>query len=204
MFSWVSISLKDGLGIASVLLSLFQYGPLIYLTYKGQKRPHFFTRLIWALMFGITFAAQYTEKGGAGSWATAFSCLCCLVIALVSLKGGLDYITRLDCFSLVVGLAAIALWGMTQSPLLAVLLATGADMVGYIPTFRKTWHAPQDEVASSFAFGTGKQLLSLAALEHYSLTTVLYPACVSVANILLVIVILGRQRQGSALPSQRG
>jgi len=81
------LSQKNLLGIVSVVICLFQYGPLLVLTLRGKKKPHVYTRFIWALTFGIAYAAQMASHGGAGSWANGVSGLFCVAIALAAMRG---------------------------------------------------------------------------------------------------------------------
>jgi len=89
---------------------------------------------------------------------------------------------------------AIPVWIATKDPLWAVVLVTAIDLIGYIPTFRKSWNHPRDELAASFSIGCIKHLMSIAALESYTMTTVLYSASLVVANSALVVLLLWRRR----------
>ena len=184
---------KDLIGGITIFICLIQYGPLIYLTLIGKKKPHFYSRLIWAIMFGITSLAQYTDNGGAGSWANGISGACCMMIALAALRNGNSYITKSDRISLGAAATAILLWLLTKNALWAVVLATTIDCIGYIPTFRKSWQNPHDEMISSFILGCVKQAISLFALENYSLITLFFPLVMTTVDIAHILVLFSRR-----------
>jgi len=184
---------KDFLGLFSVAICCCQYIPLIYLTLRGRKRRHILSRLTWALAFGVTSLAQYLDAGGAGSWPNAFSALCSIAIALAAMRGGTAYITRSDWIFFIAALTAIPIWIVTKNPLAAVIWATIIDVAGYIPTFRKVWHYPYDEMAFAGVMSASKLALGLCALENYTLTTVLFPASGFIMEIIFLMIVLGRR-----------
>ena len=154
---------------------LHQYVPLLIATLRRRKQPHAFSRLIWGLCLGIVGLGQFTAGGGSGAWPTLASCAFCLAIGLAALRSGRTYITPSDWFFLIGALLAIPVWLLTHDPLLAVIWATVIDVLGYAPSFRKSWHRPQDEMVSSFVLGCVKAMLGITALEAYSWTTLITP-----------------------------
>ena len=68
-------------------------------------------------------------------------------------------------------------WILTQDPILTVVLATAVDMLGALPTIRKTWRSPTSESQLSWIFTILKHVSSLLAIASLSITTVIFPAC---------------------------
>ncbi|MBL8020694.1 MAG: hypothetical protein JNM27_13570 [Leptospirales bacterium] len=188
-------SFKEAIGAGSILIALIQYVPYSWLIYRGVIRPHAFSRLIWGLVAGIAFMAQFLEGGGAGSWATGVTSFACFIAMALSLRLGDRNITRGDWIALVFALSAIPLWRLTNEPLYSVLLVTLIDGAGYYPAARKAWNHPHHEMAYAFTLGWLKGVAALFALERYTITTTLYPAFLVFADGLFVAMLLIRRNQ---------
>ncbi|MCC6414309.1 MAG: hypothetical protein IT582_00140 [Opitutaceae bacterium] len=61
-------------------------------------------------------------------------------------------------------------------PLWTVSVLTTIDLLGSGPTFRSAWRNPHEERMGFYAPATLRNGLVILALEHHSLTTVLFPA----------------------------
>ncbi len=182
-------------GGAAVISGIAQYLPYIRDILRRKTHPHAFSWFIWGLPCGIIFIAQLSRGAGAGTWATGITTILCTVIFILSLFYGEKEITRLDWAGLLLALASIVLWIITRDPLDAVILITFADILGFVPTLRKSVDKPHEETLSSYMAGSVKWLLSLAALGSYSLTTCLYPVAMLVANTLFAGMLAHRRKR---------
>ena len=100
------------------------------------------------------------------------------------------------CF-FIAAFTSLPLWFFTHDPLWAVLVLTTVDLLGFGPTLRKAYHHPNEEGASLFAIYAFRNLLVLGALEHYSLTTILFPAAIAAACLGVVLLIIYRRGRGN-------
>ena len=66
---------------------------------------------------------------------------------------------------------------------------------------RKTWHQPWSESLTFMLLFGMRNYLVLFALEHYSLTTVLFPAATAVALSATVAMIVWRRNRLSSTQS---
>jgi len=82
---------------------------------------------------------------------------------------------------------------MTNSALNAVILLSIIDTLGFIPTFKKTYHSPYEEQLSFFILMIIKEFFAVSALEEYSLTTLLFPIVLSSSTIIFVLMVYGRR-----------
>lgn len=180
--SMAGISGAEIFGLLSVGMMLCSRGTYFVSIFQGKTRPHAFSWLIWGTISSIGFAAQFMEGAGAGSWARGFGAATCFLLIFVSLFKGERHITRGDWVTLAVALTAIPLWVLTKTPVWSVILVCAIDTVGYIPTIRKSWLKPREESALSYAFSCCGALFSLLAVEHYTLSTWLYPAVLVATN----------------------
>jgi hypothetical protein len=182
-------------GILSSTIAVVSMFPYIYKTYKGINRPHIFSWIIWSVLTGIAFAVQYTSHAGPGAWATGFTGLNCLIIVILSVKNGEKNITCFDWFTFIAALLSIPIWLVTDSPALAAIWVVIIDGLGYVPTIRKTWHKPHEEMALTHGLQNIKHLCSILAMQSLSVATTLYPVALFGFNAVLVLVILLRRKR---------
>lgn len=188
-------SIAAGIGFAATL-------PYIRSVWKGATRPHIITWLIWGIATTVIFAAQWVDDGGAGSWATGIGGVLAFFIAgLAWYRGGDQSVRPREWYLLAVVLVALPLWYVSEDALLAVALITMIDLIAYLPTFRKSYHKPHEERIFLFAVMLLRNLFSLYALEHYSATTMLFPALTGMANVVLIAMILACRRRDAAIMS---
>ena len=69
------------------------------------------------------------------------------------------------------------------------------------PTIRKSYNHPYSESLLFFALFTARNFIVIIALENYSVTTVLFPAVIAVACMLLMGMIAYRRRVLAAVQS---
>lgn len=103
-------------------------------------------------------------------------------------------ITLKDWLFFSIAMSALPVWHLMSDPLWAVIILTVVDLFGFIPTARKVYHAPYSEPLLFIALFLIRNLLVIFALEHYSLTTVLFPTVIAVACLLLITLMLARPR----------
>jgi len=185
----------ETLGIFSVLMMLCSRVNYFNAIFRGSTRPHAFSWLIWAVISSIGFMAQMTEGSGAGSWACGFGSFGCYVIFIIALFKGERNIQRNDWIILGVALSAIPLWVMTKTPVWSVVLVCIIDTLGYFPTLRKSWAKPYEESAGAYILLSLCHLFALLAIEHYTISTWLYPAVLVLSNSFTATFLVLRRRR---------
>jgi len=160
---------------------------------KGQTRPHVFSWLIWALLAAIGTAIQLT----AGSWGSALSLAVggsiSATIFVLGLRQGDHDISRSDWLALAGAVAAVPLWVVTANPFWAAALITAINFMASFPTFRKAWVRPEEENLRSFAIFSIISLVRTMAVSPFTFVVALYPAAITVFNMLVVLIILARR-----------
>lgn len=130
------------------------------------------------------------------AWPIGVSGIITFYIAFLAyLKRGDTHITPSDWAFFTAALAALPIWFLTADPLWAVVVLTAVDLVGFGPTVRLSYHRPQQESALFFGLAALRNLLVVLALEHYSVTTTLFPAAVGAACLMLCGMLLWRRRK---------
>lgn len=192
------------LGVIAVIISFISYIPYSLDIYRGQTKPHVFSWLIWGILMIIGFVAQVVSNAGAGSMMMGVGALQCLLIFILTLRNGDRDINKFDKGCLAVALAAVLIWVVTSNPLYSVILVTGIDSIGYLPTFRKVFHRPYGETAITWFLLGLSWIFSIIALRDYTFVNVLYPATVMVMNWSVLAILLARRRSSRAAAQSPG
>ncbi len=195
---------KEWLSGIAILLTLIGFLPYIVSIRRGRTKPHVFSWIIWGSTTFVVFLAQLADRGGAGAWPIGVSGLITLYIAWLAWLHKSDLqITRSDRWFFAAAMSALPLWYLTDDPLYAVLILTTVDLTGFVPTLRKAYAFPRQEHLTFFAIMAARNAVAVTALEHYSLTTVLFPAATGLACVALILTVRVRRRAPGDGPNAR-
>lgn len=178
----------------AIIIGEAAFIPYIVDVWKKKTKPNLFTWLIWAITQGTATAGLIFGGGGIGSIPMILSVGSTLLVIALSIRSGSKNIHKSDVFIFLVALSAIFVWWQLDNPLIAVLMVSGIDGIGYIPTFRKSYRKPWTETAGSWTAFAVADAFAILALENYNLLTVSYLATIATANLLLAIYLFARRR----------
>ncbi len=188
------MAIKEILSSVAIAITFIAFIPYIRSILQGKTKPHYFSWIIWASVTFIVFLAQLSDKGGAGAWPIGVSGIITLYVAILAYsKKSNIVITKKDWLFLIVALTSLPFWYFTSNPLWAVIILTTVDLIGFAPTFRKAYHYPYEEQLTFFILMAIRNLIAIIALEHYSLTTILFPAATALACLLLIQMVIIRR-----------
>ena len=143
----MDFNIKLIFSVIAIVLAIIGFVPYIALILRGQVKPHVFSWVIWGITTTIIFFAQLEAEGGVGAWPIGLSGFVTIFIAILAyIKRGDATISKLDWGFLIVALASLPLWYITNDPLWTVVILTTVDMIGFGPTFRKAYHRPLKKV----------------------------------------------------------
>lgn len=182
------------LGTVSFLIPIIGIVPYIVNIVKGKTVAHVYTWLIWAILQTIALVAQVKNGAGFGAAYGLAGVLVCYSVMFLSLKNGLKHIKKFDTFCLILALASMIVYVGLKNPLLAVIMATSTNFIGFLPTLRKTFVDPKSETISAYLSGGIGALLSILALQNYSLINSLYLINIIVTDAMLVGIILFKKK----------
>ncbi|MFZ5593343.1 MAG: hypothetical protein ACOY4D_03620 [Pseudomonadota bacterium] len=186
---------KEILSAIAIALTFAAFVPYIRAIMSGTTKPHVFSWVIWGATTFVVFLAQLEGKGGAGAWPIGVSGVITLLIAILAYAKRADItITSTDWVFLASALSSLPLWYFTSDPLWAVVILTIVDVLGFGPTVRKAYGYPHSESLLFYGMFSIRNLLVIAALEEYSVTTVLFPAVIAAACMLLMTMITYRRQ----------
>jgi hypothetical protein len=178
--------------IGTLILSLIS--PIFYtksmLAHKAA--PHRVTRLIVWLAAIAGLIGVFGSTNVAGIIFAAIFLARASYLLIMSLIYGVGGASRLDKSCLVIGALALVIYAITGSGLLAISLGILADLIGYIPTFVKTWHKPQSEDPTFFIIEGIASLFGVIAIWELRVD-ILFPIYF-VACSGFVVVLIYRQR----------
>lgn len=161
---------------------------------QHKTKPHAYTWLIWCITQGTAVAAIWYGNGGWGAWALIVSTIFVALVFLLSLRYGTRNITRSDTAILFFALLAIVVWWQLDNPYLAVAMVSIIDVIGYIPSWRKSISAPWSEAVSSWIASPVGYIFAMLALMEYNFLTLTYPVLLVLANLILVTICLYYRR----------
>jgi hypothetical protein len=188
------LNIREIFNAAAIVLTFVAFVPYIISTRNGKTKPHVFSWVIWGIATVIVFFAQLADGAGIGAWSIGISGLLTLYIAYLAYRRRADSsVTKIDWVFFILALISLPLWYWTRDPFWAVVILTTVDTLGFAPTFRKAYHAPYDELLLLYVVMTIRNLVSIPALEHYSWTTVLFPAVLSLTCALFIVMVMVRR-----------
>ncbi len=90
---------------------------------------------------------------------------------------------------------SLLVWIFAHQADAAIILVTTADMLGFVPTVRKSWAKPYQETLFLYALTAFRFALAIYALQHYNLVTLLYPLTWMIANASFSLFLIIRRKQ---------
>ena len=168
--------------------------PYVADTFRGKTKPHLYTWLIWSVTGCIATAAYMYGQGGYPAITSAIGTVFCIFVFLISFKFGTKDITLSDTVALVTAGVAVFMWLVLDNPLASALLGVSIDLIGYWPTFRKTYNEPWGESLSSWLLWMTTPLFSILALSSYNIFTLVYAAPIFTVNAAFIVFMLMRRR----------
>ncbi len=183
----------EQLAYIAIVISMVGYIPYIYSTLRNRTKPHVFSWLIWAIMMGVMCMAQLEKGAGPGAWVMMLSSSMCCFITLLAVFKGTRFITSMDWAALALAVTGIGVWQVTGDPLLAVLLMIAVDILATLPTVRKSWYRPHEELAWLYGVNVVRFSLSILALQSINVVTILPLVTVIIVEGALCLMIIYRR-----------
>ncbi|MDO8575867.1 MAG: hypothetical protein Q7R90_00965 [bacterium] len=190
----MEIDIKGIFAIVAAVITVGAFFPYIRDLLQGRTQPHIYTWLIWAITQSTAVAGIWYGGGGWGAVNLTAGTSFVFVVFLLSFKYGTRNITTFDTVMFIAALGAIFVWWGLNNPVLAVLLATAIDIVGYSMTFRKSFEEPWSETVGTWAAFVVGNILSIFALNAFNILTLAYIVTIIVANAIVVGICLIRRR----------
>jgi len=188
------------LAVIATLIGLAAFAPYFLDILKRRTQPHAYTWLIWSITQGTAVAALLKGNGGFGAMNLTVGTSLVFIIFILSFWYGTKNITKSDTAVFILALLGIIVWWLLHQPLVTVIMVSLIDLLGYIPTWRKTFDEPWSETLWSWVAFALSNIFALLALKDFNLLTATYLVSITVANIIVAVILLVRR---SILPVTR-
>lgn len=186
---------KELFSAVAIVLTFVAFYPYLRGIIQGSIKPHVFSWVIWGSTTCVVFLAQLQAGAGVGAWPIGVSGSITILIAAVAYAKRADIsITKLDWLFFMAAMSSLPLWYIASDPTWAVVVLTTVDLLGFGPTIRKAYSEPHTESLPFFGMFAARNTVVVMALENYSIATVLFPASITIACVLLMLLIVCRRR----------
>jgi|SRR3989344_2028356 len=176
------MAINEIIGIVAGALSFSAYLFYIFAIPFGKARPSRSTWWVLTLIGIMIAASYYTEGARATIWVALSYVVGPFIIALLSLKYGEGKWERLDTWCLGVSLMSAAVWHISGSALIALLMNMFMDCVGLVPTIKKSYLRPEGEDRPAWTLESIASLLNVFAVEAWTFSIAVYPIYLLVIN----------------------
>ena len=192
--------MKLTIAIIAAVLAIIGNVPYLIDVIKGRAKPHPYTWLVWTIVSCVVFFGQVAKGAGVGAIPTAASEIFTVIIFLFSLKYGFKGVTKTDTLFLSLEIAGLIPWLLTNDPTWSVIIAVVIDLIGFIPTLRKTWNFPKTETPLLYGMNVARHILMLFSLQAYNIATMLHSVVMIITNTLMTSFIMFRKKNNKKLP----
>jgi hypothetical protein len=166
---------------------------------KGRTKPHRTTRLVILIITALSASSLFAQGDRVVSVFMAICAIQSLVLFVMSFKWGMGGWAKIDILCMVIALAGIVLWRVTNNPVLALYAAVVADGAGMAPTLIKTYRLPDTEYYLSYIFDLAAIVLTTIAISNGGFNEYLYPVYLLAANGLMLVFILRKKSVSHAI-----
>ena len=182
--------LKAIFGLIAAIVSIFCYIPYIITTIKGKTRPNVATWLTWMILSIVVTASSFA----AGAFNTLWVPLCGVLgqgtIAFLAIKLGKGNWSYFDIICLFCVGLGLALWLHFDSPMIALTMTLAVDLVGVLPTFKKSYQEPESENLLTWVLYLLSSVFLILSVESWTLALGLFPIYLFTVNFIIVLLLL--------------
>ena len=160
--------------------------PYVVDVVKGRVKPERISWLLWAAL-GATFFVGALQNDGAVLY-TLGNLLIPVIIFVLSLKYGVGGKSWFDKICLVIAAVAFVLMFVVDNALYGLVLALIVDAIGSILTIRKLLKDRTSEPKLIWGVFAIAGILSIIALENYSIVNLLFPVYVVIVDSIVFLI----------------
>ena len=179
--------------VASVLatgIALIAYVPYLIDMFRGKNKPHLYTWISIFLITAVVAWLQFIGGAGIGVIPTVCGVVVDAVILFYCFRFGTKDIVAVDKVCLAITIFGLIAYVMLHAhPVIALVIVTAAEIISFIPTFRKTHNDPYSESLPSYYLLMLKLSLILVALKRYNPLTVSYSALWLVVFVVFLLAV---------------
>jgi hypothetical protein len=152
------------------------------------------TRFLLVLITILSVATLWAAGDTSGLWLAMASCVEAILVFVLSLKYGMGGRDRLDGACLALCIGGVALWLLSDKPLVGLAASIAADFIASLPALRKTIRLPHTELALFYALGAVAGLMIVLA-GPFTLQAMVFPAYIASIDFAFVVAIVQSRRR---------
>jgi hypothetical protein len=174
--------------IGTLILSLIS--PISYTKsmIAGKSKPHRVTRLIvWLASVAGILGVIHSDSLPGKIFAFIFLARATYLL-IMSIIYGVGGMAKLDLYCLGIGILALVAYAVTKNGVITISLGILADLIGYIPTFVKTYHDPTSEDPVFFSIEGVASLFGVFAVWSLQ-AAILFPLYFTLCSFIVVALI---------------
>ncbi len=177
--------------LLAVILGVISVVPYIRDMLKGSTRPNLVSWGLWFLIQSIFAAAQFSAGASLSIVLPLVEVAAVLAVIVLGLFGyGYKKYGPLDFACLALALGAIALWQITNDPVVALWMAVAADFVAAVPTLFKAFRDPKSETPLAYFLVVLSAIAAALSTDIIDVPNLLWPAYIFAINAATVSLIL--------------
>lgn len=161
---------------------------------KGKTVPSKTTWWIWSLVQVMLTVTFWQSAGDSNAiWVSVGYTTGTIIIALIATKYGESGWAKTDQYCLLLALASVGVWTLTNT-IFALLCVLIADIVGSIPTIKKSYREPWKEDLPAWGLGFTGNIINMFVLGSLWRLDSLYPTYLLVLTGTVVAVVFFRRK----------
>jgi hypothetical protein len=155
---------------------------------KGKVKPHRVTRLIVWLASVAGLLGVLNSSNSSGKIFALIFLIRATYLLIMAVLYGVGGLQKLDLYCLFFGVLALVAYYTTRSGLLTISLGIAADLIGYIPTFVKTYKKPESEDPLFFSIEGLASLFAIFAIWEL-VPDILFPIYFLLSSMTVVALV---------------
>lgn len=178
-------------GIAAGITVLFSNIPYFFSIRRGNIQPSPVSWSIWTTIGYFLLVSSYASGARNTLWLLIALIISqtIITISIVKSKSSRARWQKLDLICLIGAVLSLLFWLLSGNPLVAILINILMDLLGFIPTLRKTWIAPKSENLGFWFLSFISTIFNLLAIANFSLLTTVFPVYIFLLDGIMLFIL---------------
>lgn len=182
---WLAARLAGGCAGVSYLLYLRE-------VFRGHVKPQRATWFIWSCVSILLLAGLIASGEREMIWVPWAYALGSSLIFIASIWRGVGGWSKLDLACIGCAACSLVVWKILGTPQVPIFINLFADLMGFIPTFKKAWHDPRSERNPGWIFFTLGNLFNFGSVTTWNLPGTVYMIYMFCGCLLVSILVYRR------------
>jgi len=177
------------IGIITICLMVATQGVYIIDVIKKKIVPSLLTWFGWALLMGVSLAAQIIESGLTYSqFGMITATLGCLAISVIALLLNNYSLKKVDWFILGAGLLCLVLYLISKNAWLTTIYSILADLIIAIPMLTKVVKDPESEKTNAWYISFVTWALTLVICFNHDILYAIFPIYLFTFCVMIIVL----------------